>query len=91
MLLLTYTYDYRHVQSSFTIVIFVYYGPLEVKSIFCNFVVRGLLSQDIIFNVTCLWALSARVIHYTRPERLDKDKHSSFLGRHVSYEENEVL
>jgi hypothetical protein len=31
------------------------------------------------------------VLHYTKLERLARDKHSGLLGQPVSYEENEVL
>jgi hypothetical protein len=30
-------------------------------------------------------------MHYNRLERLARDKHSSLLGRYISYEENEVV
>ncbi len=48
-------------------------------------------SQHIIFNITYKWAQHARVLHCDRPERLFGDKHSSFWGPFVSYEENEAL
>jgi hypothetical protein len=31
------------------------------------------------------------MLHYTRPERLDSDKHCSLLGPFSSYDENEVF
>ncbi len=37
------------------------------------------------------WAQKARELHYIEPERLARDKHSTFWGPLVSYEENEVL
>jgi hypothetical protein len=48
-------------------------------------------SQFIIFNVTYKWAQQARALNYKRPERLCRNKHSSFLGPFVCYEENELL
>jgi hypothetical protein len=44
-----------------------------------------------IFSVTYEWVQGARVLHYTRLERLARDKHSDLLGTFISYEENEVL
>ncbi len=44
-----------------------------------------------IFFVTNKWAQKARMLQYTRLERLPVDKHSSLLGSLVSYEENETL
>jgi hypothetical protein len=37
------------------------------------------------------WAQSARVLHYSRLERLAKEKPFSLLGPFVSYEKNELL
>jgi hypothetical protein len=34
------------------------------------------------------WAQSARVLHYSRLERLAREKHLSLLGPFVSYKEN---
>ncbi len=48
-------------------------------------------SQHFIFFLNYELAQYVRVLHYTRPEKLDKDKHSCLLGPFVSYEENEVL
>jgi hypothetical protein len=48
-------------------------------------------SQLIIFNITYKWAQQARALNYNRPERLGRDKHSSFWGPFVSYGENEAL
>ncbi len=52
---------------------------------------NGSYSQHFIFFVTCEWVQQARVLQYTRLERLARDKHSSLLGPFVSYEENGVL
>ncbi len=52
---------------------------------------QGAYSQHFIFFVTYHWAQKARVLHYTRLERLARGKHSSLLDPFVSYEENEVL
>ncbi len=52
---------------------------------------QGAYSQHFIFFITCHWTKLARVLHYTRLERLAWDKHSSLLGPLVSYEENEAL
>jgi hypothetical protein len=51
----------------------------------------GIVFTTLIFFVTYHWTQQARVLHYTRLERLARDKHSSLLGPFVSYEENEVL
>jgi hypothetical protein len=45
----------------------------------------------IYFIVTYEWAHRVRVLHYTRLERLARDKHSSYLGLFVSCIANEVL
>ncbi len=37
------------------------------------------------------WATQARALHYTRLERLARDKHSSLLGLFLINENNEVL
>ncbi len=52
---------------------------------------QGAYSQDIIFFVTYEWAYEARVLHYTRQERLASDKHSSLLGLFARYEKSEGL
>jgi hypothetical protein len=44
-----------------------------------------------LFFVTYEWAQQARVLHFTRLERLVRDKYSISLGPFLSYEENEVL
>jgi hypothetical protein len=48
-------------------------------------------SQHLIFFVTYEWAQYARVLIYTRPERLASNKHSGLSGLFISYEENEGL
>ncbi len=50
----------------------------------------GPYSQDIFF-VTYKWAKESRMVHYTRLERLAKNKCSNLLGQYVSYKEIEVL
>jgi len=51
----------------------------------------GLYSQHFIFFVTFYWAQKARVVYYTRLERLVRDKHSSLVGPLISFKRNEVL
>jgi hypothetical protein len=41
--------------------------------------------------VTYEWAQKARVLQYTRLERLARDKHSILLGPFIGYIENVVL
>ncbi len=48
-------------------------------------------SQHLIFIVTYKRAKKVRVLNYTRLEKLASDKHSSLLGRFVSYKENVLL
>jgi hypothetical protein len=48
-------------------------------------------SQHFIFLVANKSAQWARFLHYTRLERLARDKHSSIVGWLVCYEENEVF
>ncbi len=48
-------------------------------------------SQQFIFFVTYKWAQKVSMLYYARLEKLARDKHSSFLGSLVSYEENELL
>ncbi len=43
------------------------------------------------FLLSCKWAQYVRTLHYSGVERPTRDKHSSFLGPLLSYEENEVL
>ncbi len=50
----------------------------------------GIVFTTILF-LTYKWAQQARVLHRTRMERVDGNKHSSSFGPFVSYEENEVL
>ncbi len=47
--------------------------------------------QHFIFFVAYEWAQQARVLDYTRLERLACDKNSSLLGKLISYEQNYVL
>ncbi len=54
-------------------------------------VVPGAYSQHFIFFVTFEWAQSDRVLHGIWLWKLACDKHSSLLGKFVSYEENKVL
>ncbi len=51
---------------------------------------RGPHSQHFFFFAIYKWPEQDRVLHYTRRERLVRDKHSSLLAPFVSYEENEV-
>ncbi len=51
----------------------------------------GIYSQDFIFFETYEWAQLSSVLHYTRLEKLARNKHSSLLGSFINYEENEVL
>jgi hypothetical protein len=44
----------------------------------------GPYSQHFIFPAIFEWAQYARVLHYTSPESLAKDKHYSLLGQFVS-------
>ncbi len=48
-------------------------------------------SSHFIFFVTYEWVQIARMLHYTRQERLPMDKHPSLLGLFISFEENKVL
>jgi hypothetical protein len=50
-----------------------------------------LYSQHLIFFVTYECAKKARVLHYTRLQRLATDKHSNLSVPFVSYDENKVL
>jgi hypothetical protein len=53
----------------------------------------GYIHNPVVF-ITFNWTQKARVLvvlHFTRAERLAKDKCSSLFGPFVSYEENEVL
>ncbi len=52
---------------------------------------QGQYLEHLIFFVTYEWAQEGSVLHYTGPERLDKDKQSTLSGPFVSYGENEVL
>ncbi len=52
---------------------------------------HGSISQNFIFFITYVWAKWARVLHYSRLEKLIRDKHSMLLNPIISYEENEVL
>jgi hypothetical protein len=52
---------------------------------------QWLYLQSLFFFITCKWAQSARVLHYTRLEKLARDKHSSLVDPFVSNEENKVL
>ncbi len=51
----------------------------------------GTAFTTIYFIITYEWVHRVRVLHYTRLERLDWDKHSSLLGPFVSYRANEVM
>ncbi len=51
----------------------------------------GLYSQQFIFFITFKWAQKARVLHYTRLERLVKEKCSTLLKQFIIYKENKVL
>jgi hypothetical protein len=46
-------------------------------------------SQLFIFFVTYKWATLVGVLYYTSAERFARDRHFSWLGPFVSYEENE--
>jgi hypothetical protein len=48
-------------------------------------------SQRFIFFITYEWYQYARVLNYTKLERLASDKHFSLLGPFISYKENEVF
>ncbi len=50
-----------------------------------------LYSKHFTFFVTHKWAQKARLLHYTRPERLAMDKHSSLFSPFVRYDKNEYL
>jgi len=43
-------------------------------------------SRHLILFLTYEWAQYARVLHYTRLEKLAEDKHYSLLGPFMSYE-----
>ncbi len=42
-------------------------------------------------NFVMLSVMAPRVVHYTKVEKLAKDKHPRLLGPFTSYEENERL
>jgi hypothetical protein len=48
-------------------------------------------SQHFIFFLTYEHFEEARLLYYTRPEKLAIDKQSSLLGPFISYKENEML
>ncbi len=48
-------------------------------------------SHYFIFFATFEWAQQGVVLHCSRPERLARDQHSSFLGTIVSYRELKIL
>ncbi len=48
-------------------------------------------SNNFIFFVTQEYFQQARVLDYTRTEKLAGDKHSNLLGTFLSYRENKVL
>ncbi len=52
---------------------------------------QGPYSQHFNLYVTYEWAQQARKLHYTRLERVARDRYSRFLGPFVSYEEKNVL
>jgi hypothetical protein len=47
--------------------------------------------QNTIFFVIYKCAQQARVLDYTRPERLVSDKHSNLLGPFIGYDEKKML
>ncbi len=47
--------------------------------------------QHFILFLAHKWAQKARVLHYAKAERLDRDKHSCLFSPFVSYKENELL
>ncbi len=47
--------------------------------------------SNLIFFMTYKWTQYAGVLHYSRVERLARDKHSNLLAPFVNYEENEVF
>jgi len=51
----------------------------------------GPYSQRLIFFLTDEWAQKARVLHYTKLERVSRDKDSCLLSPFARYEENEGL
>jgi len=51
----------------------------------------GSYPQHVIFFVASKWAPQAKVLHYAKPERISRDKHSSLVGAFLSHVENEVL
>jgi hypothetical protein len=56
--------------------------------VFCQ---PGPYSQRIILFVTNKWAQIAKVLHYTRLERLARGKQFNLLDSFVSYEKNEMV
>jgi hypothetical protein len=51
----------------------------------------ALYSQHFTFFITYEWAKYTRVLYCISMERLSCDKHCSFLGPFVSYEEKDVF
>ncbi len=51
----------------------------------------GTVFKHFIFFVTYIRAQYARILHYSKLERLVSDKNSSLLRPFISYEENELL
>ncbi len=52
---------------------------------------QGMYSQHFILFVTYELTQRARVLNYSRLEKLVREKHSSLLEQFVSYEKNEGL
>jgi hypothetical protein len=52
---------------------------------------EGPNSEHFIFFATYEWSHKARVLHYTRLERLDMGKQYSLMGQFISYDKNEVV
>jgi hypothetical protein len=53
-----------------------------------GYIVLGPYSQHFTFFTTYEWAQLARVLHYTRMERISRGKRSSLSGAFISYEES---
>jgi hypothetical protein len=52
---------------------------------------QGTVFTILYFLCNLLMGPKAGVLHYTRLKKLGSDKHSTILGKFLSYEENEVL
>ncbi len=63
------------------------------KSHLTSFVntIPGAIFATLHFFIAHKWAQQAKVLHYTKPERLAKEKHSSLFDPFLSYEEYEEL